>query len=169
CDANPINLGDEAARERLAAYVWADQSERVRRIEAAIEIARAAPVAIDCAEAADWVEQQIEPVPARGSVRVLFHSVVWSYLSEGSRNRIRAHLSRAGAAASIEAPLAWLRYELADPPELRLRYGRPARRPCSREHIHMALGCDGWPEGSLNYCGENVSVRGILPRSRGTY
>ncbi|HXR92929.1 MAG TPA: DUF2332 family protein [Steroidobacteraceae bacterium] len=120
CDANPINLGDEAARERLAAYVWADQSERVRRIEAAIEIARAAPVAIDCAEAADWVEQQIEPVPARGSVRVLFHSVVWSYLSEGSRNRIRAHLSRAGAAASIEAPLAWLRFELADPPELRL-------------------------------------------------
>lgn len=85
-----------------------------------MEIARAFPVAIDRAEAADWVEQQMGVAPVRGTARVLFHSVVWSYLSEDSRNRIRAHLSRAGAVASPEAPLAWLRFELADPPELRL-------------------------------------------------
>ncbi|HEX8754830.1 MAG TPA: DUF2332 family protein [Steroidobacteraceae bacterium] len=36
------------------------------------------------------------------------------------RKRISAHLSRAGAAARADAPLAWLRFELADPPELRL-------------------------------------------------
>lgn len=120
CDASPIDLRDEIARERLAAYVWPDQTDRLRRIEAAIEIARMFPAAIDCAEAADWVERQIEPGPVRGCARVLFHSVVWSYLSEDSQNRIRAHLSRVGAAATREAPLAWLRFELADPPELRL-------------------------------------------------
>lgn len=120
CDANPVDLRSETARERLAAHVWADQADRIRRIEAAIEIASSLPVDIDCAEAADWVERQMEVAPARRSARVLFHSVVWSYLPEESRTRIRAHLSRVGAVASSNAPLAWLRLELADPPELRL-------------------------------------------------
>lgn len=120
CDANPIDLRSAPARERLAAYVWADQAERVSRIEAAIEIARSFPVTIERAEAADWVERKIETAAIAGSTRVLFHSVVWSYLSEDSRNRIRAHLSRVGAAAGSEAPLAWLRFELAETPELRL-------------------------------------------------
>lgn len=120
CDVNPIDLRDPIARERLAAYVWADQTDRIRRVEAAIEIARSLPVAIDCCEAADWIERQMEVAPVRGSTRVLFHSVVWTYLPEDSRNRIRGHLSRAGAVASSDAPLAWLRFELADPPELRL-------------------------------------------------
>jgi hypothetical protein len=120
CDTNPIDLRNEVARERLAAYVWADQTDRVGRVEAAIEVARSFPVAVDCAEAADWIERQITLAPVRGSARVLFHSVVWSYLSEHSQNRIRAHLNRVGAFASSEAPLAWLRFELADPPELRL-------------------------------------------------
>jgi hypothetical protein len=75
---------------------------------------------IDLAEAADWIERQMTLAPVRGSARVLFHSVVWSYLSEHSQNRIRAHLNRAGAVASSETPLAWLRFELTDSPELRL-------------------------------------------------
>jgi hypothetical protein len=125
CDANPIDLRNRSARERLVAYIWADQIERIARMRSAIEIALSFPVTVDCAEAADWVERQIEPAPAPGSARVLFHSVVWSYLSEASRNRIRAHLIRAGAAASREAPLAWLRFELAEPPELRLTLWPP--------------------------------------------
>lgn len=120
CDANPIDVRDARARERLVAYVWADQTERIARIEAAIDVALSFPVAIDSAEAADWVERRIEIAPVAGITRVLFHSVVWSYLSEGSRDRIRAHVSRAAAAATGEAPFAWLRFELADPPELRL-------------------------------------------------
>lgn len=120
CDASPIDLRNGPARERLAAYVWADQAKRVSRVEAAIGIARSFPVIVEGAEAADWVERQVEVAPTRVGARVLFHSVVWSYLSEGSRSRIRSHLSRAGAAASDETPLAWLRFELAEPPELRL-------------------------------------------------
>lgn len=120
CDANPIDLRDAAARERLVAYIWADQAERIARIEAAIDAALPCPVTIDCAEGADWVERRIELAPVAGITRVLFHSVVWSYLSESSRERIRAHVRRAAATATGEAPLAWLRFELADPPELRL-------------------------------------------------
>lgn len=62
----------------------------------------------------------IDVAPVAGCTRVLFHSVVWSYLAEDSKTRIRAHLSRVGAAARSDAPLAWLRFEIADPPELRL-------------------------------------------------
>ena len=120
CDANPIDLQDVTARERLIAYVWADQADRIARIEAAIANARSVPATVDCADAADWVEQKIALAPAAGATRVLFLSVVCNYLSEESRIRIRAHLSRVGTAARADAPLAWLRFELADPPELRL-------------------------------------------------
>lgn len=120
CDANPIDLQNAHARERLVAYVWADQPDRVARVQAAIDIALAFPVAIDRAEAADWAERRIEAGAVAGVTRVLFHSVVWNYLSERSRERIRAHLRRAGAAATAQAPLAWLRFELGNPPELRL-------------------------------------------------
>ncbi|HEX8756899.1 MAG TPA: DUF2332 domain-containing protein, partial [Steroidobacteraceae bacterium] len=120
CDANPIDLESVGARERLIAYVWADQMDHIARIEAAIAIASSVAARIDCAEAADWVEQNIDFNPVAGGTRVLFHSVVWSYLPEESRKRISAHLTRAGAAARAGAPLAWLRFELADPPELRL-------------------------------------------------
>lgn len=120
CDTNPINLQDAGARERLISYVWADQADRIARIEAAIAIALSVPATVERAEAADWVEEKIEVAPVTGSARVLFHSVVWSYLPEESRTRIGAHLSRVGAAARSDAPLAWLRFELADPPGLRL-------------------------------------------------
>lgn len=120
CDANPIDLQDAGARERLIAYVWADQTDRIARIEAAIAGALSVPATVDRAEAADWVEKMIDVVPVTGSTRVLFHSIVWSYLSEDSKARIRSHLSRVGAAARTDAPLAWLRFEIADPPELRL-------------------------------------------------
>lgn len=120
CDANPIDLESTGARERLIAYVWADQMDRIARIEAAIAVARSVPCRIDRVEAADWVEQNVELAPVAGGTRVLFHSVVWSYLPEESKKRISAHLSRAGAAARTDAPLAWLRFELAEPPELRL-------------------------------------------------
>jgi hypothetical protein len=113
------------------------QIDRVRRVESAIEIARSFPVAIDRAEAADWIERQMELAPVRGSARVLFHSVVWSYLPEESRSRIRAHLSRAAAIASSEAPLAWLRFELADPQELRLTlWPSGAETLLARAHPH---------------------------------
>jgi hypothetical protein len=114
CDVNPIDLRDAAQRERLTCYVWPDQPERVARLEAAIATALAAEsFAVDRADAGDWVETQLQPDAPRGVARVLFHSIVWSYLPEATRERIRAHLAAIGAAATSDAPLAWLRFELA--------------------------------------------------------
>ena len=125
CDLNPIDLHDAAQRERLMCYVWPDQPERVARLEAAIATALAAEsFAVDKADAGDWVEAQLPPAAPRGVARVLFHSIVWGYLPEATRERIRAHLATIGAAATSGAPLAWLRFELAPAttakPEIRL-------------------------------------------------
>ncbi len=49
-------------------------------------------------------------------MHVVYHSILWSYLAPAAQERIRGALAAAGARATPEAPLAWLRLE-ADPPE----------------------------------------------------
>jgi hypothetical protein len=123
CDRNPIDTVDPAQRERLMAYVWADQTERMERLKAAIDAMLLQPVTVEHAEAAEWLQAVIEESSERDVVRVVFHSIVWSYLEPRSQQLIANHLAKVGAAASIDRPLAWLRLELAgknEPAELRL-------------------------------------------------
>ena len=47
----------------------------------------------------------------RGPATVVFHSIVWQYLSGRTRSRLVTTLSRAGRAATDQAPLAWVRME----------------------------------------------------------
>jgi len=127
CDLNPIDLRDAAQRERLTCYVWPDQPERVARLEAAIATALATKsFAVDKADAGAWVEAQLPAAAPRGVARVLLHSIVWGYLPEVTRERIRAHLGAVGDAATSDAPFAWLRFELAPATaaktEIRLTY-----------------------------------------------
>ena len=44
-------------------------------------------------------------------MRVLYHSVMWQYLPQATRGAITAALEQAGAEASEERPLAWVRLE----------------------------------------------------------
>ena len=46
-----------------------------------------------------------------GAVYVLFHSIMWQYLPEDTKASISADLQTAGAAATADAPIAWLRME----------------------------------------------------------
>ena len=71
----------------------------------------------------DWLPGQLAtPVP--GVATVVFHSVVWQYLPEPTRNLIRTTIEEAGRRATAEAPLAylWLEPSVANyfPAELRL-------------------------------------------------
>lgn len=122
-DINPLDVGDAGVCDRLLAYVWPDQPERVARAEAAIALARALPPPIDKGDAADWLEAQVAPQP--GSVTVVFHSIAFQYFPPATKARIAAHMAVQGARATPAAPLAWLRYEMddasiADLPTLRL-------------------------------------------------
>ena len=111
-DLNPLDVTDAADRERLLAYVWADQTARLARLEAAIGIARQNPPKLDRAEAADWTEQRFRG--RSGMTGVLMHSVAMQYFPAASKERIARHLHEAGARASAAAPIAWLRFEIAD-------------------------------------------------------
>ncbi len=141
-DISPLDVADAATRERLMAFVWPDQPERVRRAEAAIALAQRLPPPIDRADAADWVEREV--APAAGSTAVVFHSIAFQYFPPATKARIAVHLAAAGAAADAGAPLVWLRYEMDDPsapqlPSLRLtlwRGGAPEETLLARAHPH---------------------------------
>ncbi len=111
CDAAPVDPGDPAARARMLAYIWPDQGDRLARAAAALAHAAAHPAPVKKADAAGWVEATLAQPAAPGAVRVLAHSITWQYLPEAGRRRIAAALEAAGAAATAEAPLAWLRLE----------------------------------------------------------
>ncbi|MFO1426597.1 MAG: DUF2332 family protein [Steroidobacteraceae bacterium] len=53
----------------------------------------------------------LEP-PAAGTLRVIWHSLFWSYLDVRARARIEQVIATAAGRATTAEPLAWLRYEL---------------------------------------------------------
>ncbi len=60
-DLEPLDATQPADRERLLAYVWPDQADRLARVEAAIEITALDPPRIDRADGAEWAEQAVDP------------------------------------------------------------------------------------------------------------
>ena len=111
-DQAPVDLADPAERDRLAAYCWADQHERMQRLDAALAIAAAHPPHVEKGDAAAFAERVLAEPQAEGVCRVLFHTIFWTYLPPEKQARIRAALESAGANASPDRPIAWLRYEL---------------------------------------------------------
>jgi hypothetical protein len=108
-DLNPVRLPE--GRERLTAYVWADQAQRLAQLEAALAIAAAEPPRVEAGDAADWLEAKLAPAPEPGVTRVVLHSVAFHYFPDPVKARIAAHIEGVGVGASETAPLAWLRYE----------------------------------------------------------
>jgi hypothetical protein len=112
CDRDPIDLADEAQRQRLRSYIWLDQRARLERLDGAIALARAATIRVERADAADWLEARLAE-PAPGAATVLYQSVVLQYLPAPARARIRAMLAAAGARATRQSPLAHVSLEFA--------------------------------------------------------
>jgi hypothetical protein len=125
CDKHPIDVKTEEGRLTLLSFTWADQVERIARLKSACEIARTVSFSIQQSSAAIWLEQKLSEIPFK-TTTVIFHSVVWQYISQEEQEQIRQIIGDAGQRASIDAPLAWLRMEPEDPsgsgpPALRLR------------------------------------------------
>ena len=151
-DLNPLDARRDG--DRLLAYVWPDQARRLAQLEAALAVAAEDPPEVEPGDAADWAEARLaEPQPA-GTSRVVLHSIAFQYFPESAKARIAAALERAGAAATAEAPLAWLRYEHDQGDEritLRLRTW-PGGEERLLAHCH--------PHGSrIRWLGFNVPAR----------
>ncbi|WP_299323915.1 DUF2332 family protein [Parasphingopyxis sp.] len=110
-DRSPIYLSTPEAAERLVAYIWPDQPERIDRAEKAIRLARAFTPPVVAGEAADWTEQRLAQPQAEGVLRILYHTIAFQYFPEEQKQRIRAAVEQAAAEASAERPLGWLSLE----------------------------------------------------------
>ena len=110
-DLAPIDLNAPGEAERLLAYVWPDQGNRLERTAAAIALAQARPPRLDRGDAADWLKERLKEPQADGQVRLLMHSVVWPYLPQKTQLKIEALMAAARGKASAGRPLAWLSYE----------------------------------------------------------
>jgi hypothetical protein len=110
CDQNPLDIADRAQRLQLRSYVWADQHERLARFDAAAELARASAVRVERADAAEWLARRL-PQRAADRATMVYHSLFLQYPPRATRAAIAAAIEAAGARATREAPLAWLRLE----------------------------------------------------------
>lgn len=120
CDTNPLDPLTEDGRLTLLSFVWADQVARLAALRGAVEIAREVPAEVDAAPASDWLEEQLR-VSSEGEATVVFHSIVWQYMSDDERARVIELIEGAGRGSSARSPVAWLRMEAgADQAEVRL-------------------------------------------------
>lgn len=111
CDVNPLDPRQRSDRERLLAYVWPDQADRLARMERALTHAGGREERVERADAAEWLERRLSTPTREDCVRVLLHSIVWQYLPSETKARLSLLIDAAGNAATRAAPFAWLRME----------------------------------------------------------
>ncbi len=143
CDAQPIDASTDEGRLTLRSFVWADQLARFAALDAALRIAATMPVTIERRDARAFLDEQLAR-QVSGVTTVVVHSIVWQYLTRDTRGAIVERLRTAGAAATNDAPLAWLRMEPGKVPkesaELRL-----AQWPSGDDRLVARAGYHGAP------------------------
>ncbi len=141
CDRSPLDPLSAADRLTLTSYTWPDQTNRLARLRGAFAMAAAEPVPIVRADAADWVR---ELSPRLGRWTVLWHSVMWQYLSPHDAAATRAAVNALGERASKTAPVA----EVALEP-LALDQGARDRGSAGTTDPHFAVTVTIWTGGEL--------------------
>jgi hypothetical protein len=138
-DVRPVDVGTEEGRLLLRSYVWADQTGRHERLRGAFEVAARVPAEVRRQDAVEFVES-LEL--AEGATTVLWHSVMWQYLSADEQEAVTRRIERLGAAADETRPFAHLRLE-------------PMRRtPDSPHDFLVALRL--WPGGEQQVLGNSA-------------
>lgn len=139
-DIAPVDPTTADGRLRLLSYVWPDQTDRFARLRAAIEVARRVPVAVEQCDAVSAV-RRLEPLD--GHWTVVWHSVMWQYLSAGDQEAVSGRLAELGAAATPSAPLAHLSLE-------------PTRRRPDAEYQFLVV-LQTWPVGERRILGTGAA------------
>ena len=110
CDLHPLDVRDLAQLRRIESFLWADQPDRHRLLHAAAASLPPEGAPIERIGACEFLRRELAS-PVRGQGTVLFHSHMWWYLSKEDRREVARCLETAGASASEDAPLFWLRME----------------------------------------------------------
>jgi hypothetical protein len=110
-DLNPMDVRDPQVAERLIAYIWPDQKDRITRTQTAIAMARTARPPVIRGDAVQLLGPLLNEPQEEERTRVIFHSIALQYLSEDQRVAVRDMIEAAGARATPARPLAWLSLE----------------------------------------------------------
>ena len=128
-DRHPLDARNTDSCERLLAFIWADQHNRTRRLEQALDIARANPPRIDEGEAIDWIKDRLAAPQQPRICRVVFHSMFRQYLPGPEQTKLTDLILAAGSEATDDRPLAWVSLEWTP----------------NRKEVQLSLTC--WPDG----------------------
>jgi hypothetical protein len=135
-DRAPVDPTDPRGALLLTSYVWADQIERLDRLRGALELARRIPAPVERAAAEDALRRL--PL-VEGTTTVVWHSVMWQYLSSAERAAVDRRCAELGALATPAAAFARLFLEPWPAPD------RPER---------FAVVLRVWPGGDERMLGE---------------
>lgn len=135
-DVAPVDVATPDGRLRLMSYVWPDQASRFERLRGAFAVAAAHPAQVVWRDAVSMVSAL---ALVEGAVTVLWHSVMWQYLTRTDRNAVSAGIEVRGAAATHTAPFAYLFME-------------PTRRTRDAEHEFLVV-LQTWPGGERRVLG----------------
>ena len=113
CDRNPVDFSIPEQRAMMHSYIWPEQPERRALFEKAVEATQDLDIKLNEADALDWAEAKTQG-SRLGVAQVFFHSVFATYLNDAQSARLETIMKTAGARATQEAPLAWLRFEPVD-------------------------------------------------------
>jgi hypothetical protein len=115
CDVNPLDVHDDGDVARLLSFIWPDQTERLRRTELAISLARRffPPAAVDRCDAAEWLARRLA-VRHDSRLHVVMHTIAWQYFPKKVQKTCHDLINAAGRQANSDAPIAWLSLEAAD-------------------------------------------------------
>jgi hypothetical protein len=91
-DLAPVDVTDDEDVRWLEACVWPDQTERLARLQAAAEVARWEPQAVEEGDALERTADIVSQAPA-GTTIVVFHSALMPYLTEGARREFEQLVS----------------------------------------------------------------------------
>ncbi|MEO0448975.1 MAG: DUF2332 domain-containing protein [Pseudomonadota bacterium] len=156
CDLKPIDLSDPEQVLRLKCYTWADQAERLTRLDAAIRLAQDCGTRVEQADAVEWIADHLANRPKTG-VTVIYHSAFLIYPPREVIAQIMQIIREAGTNATAAAPLAWLSYESE------ALFGGDRTSPKMRARLET------WPGGSVEtYAESDGHVTYVDPYPAGT-
>ncbi|MBV8180167.1 MAG: DUF2332 family protein [Mycobacterium sp.] len=107
-DIAPLDATGREGELTLLSYVWPDQPARLDRLRGAISIARRVPAPLQRRNAVDAVAGLSV---AAGALTVLWHSIMWQYLSAEDQAAVRTEIDALGTQARADAPFAHLALE----------------------------------------------------------
>jgi len=114
CDLNPLYVGLKEDDERLMAYIWPDQFDRIARTEAAINIAKDNSPELARSDAAIWLETLLRNDKASDYCRVIYHTIAWQYFPSETKARLEHAINAHGAEATSSNPLVWVSFEMSE-------------------------------------------------------